>query len=169
MNTKIYTDLLSKPQHIDKEAMDQLALVIEKYPYFQSARALQLKALKDQNSFLYNDALKVTAAYTTDRDILFEFITSETFSQNEISQLIQQHDPAVNELKVISEDVSEQTAIELDNLFKAEMKKAEAILNPDLFERKFESVEKLAQVFFRKRREEVLLILKKIKQRKHSN
>ncbi len=144
MNTKTYTDLLSKPQRLDKEAMEQLDTVIKKYPYFQSARALQLKALKSQNSFLYNDALKVTAAYTTDRDILFEFITSETFAQNEISQLIQQHDSSVNEIEVVSENISEQTAIELDNQMKAEMKKAEAILNPDLFERKQESVEKLA-------------------------
>ena len=144
LNTKNYTDLLSKPQNIDKEAMDQLAVIIEKYPYFQSARALQLKALKAQNSFLYNDALKTTAAYTTDRDILFEFITSETFSQNEISQIIQQHDPEIHDIEVVSENVSEQTAIELDNQMKAEIKKAEAILNPDLFERKFGSVEKLA-------------------------
>ncbi len=144
LNTKTYTDLLSKPQHIDKEAMDQLDIVIKKYPYFQSARALQLKALKNQNSFLYNDALKVSAAYTTDRDILFEFITSKTFAQNEISQIIQQHDPSLNDIEVVSENVSEQTAIELDNQMKAEMKKAEAILNPDLFERKFGSVEKLA-------------------------
>jgi len=145
LNTKNYTDLLSKPQHLDKEAMEQLDMVIEKYPYFQSARALQLKALKNQNSFLYNDALKTTAAYTTDRDILFEFITSETFTQNEISQLIQQHDPTVNEIEVVSENISEQTAIELDNQIKAEMKKAEAILNPDLFERKHGSVEQLAR------------------------
>ncbi len=144
LNTKNYTDLLSKPQHLDKEAMEQLDMVIKKYPYFQSARALQLKALKSQNSFLYNDALKVTAAYTTDRDILFEFITSETFAQNEISQLIQQHDSSVNEIEVVSENISEQTAIELDNQMKAEMKKAEAILNPDLFERKQGSVEQLA-------------------------
>ncbi|RFN59671.1 hypothetical protein [Marixanthomonas ophiurae] len=144
MNTKNYTDLLSKPQHLDKEAMEQLDMVIKKYPYFQSARALQLKALKSQNSFLYNDALKVTAAYTTNRDILFEFITSETFAQNEISQLIQQHDSSVSEIDVVSENISEQTAIELDNQMKAEMKKAEAILNPDLFERKQGSVEQLA-------------------------
>ncbi|PVW17202.1 hypothetical protein [Marixanthomonas spongiae] len=146
MNTETYTDLLSKPQQLNKEAMEQLEVVISKFPYFQSARALQLKALKNQSSFLYNDALKVTAAYTTNRDILFEFITSETFAQNEISQLIQQHDPAVNEIEVVSEDVSKQTATELDNQMKAELKKAEAILNPDLFERKYHSVEKLAGI-----------------------
>ena len=81
MNTETYTSLLAHPQKIGKDELSLLSSVIEKYPYFQSARALQLKALKNDTSFLYNDALKLTAAYTTDRDILFEYITSESFVQ----------------------------------------------------------------------------------------
>ncbi|SDE37100.1 hypothetical protein SAMN05421855_101303 [Ulvibacter litoralis] len=116
--------------------MASLDTVIENYPYFQSARALQLKGLKNQSSFLYNDALKTTAAYTTDRDILFEYITSEKFIQNDISKAIVQHDISFNDIEVISENVSESISIEIDNQLKAELKKAEAVLNPDLFERK---------------------------------
>lgn len=52
---------------------------MEEFPYFQSARALHLKGLYNQNSFKYNSELKVTAAHTTDRSVLFEFITSENF------------------------------------------------------------------------------------------
>ena len=33
-----------------------------------------------QNSFKYNNELKVTAAYTTDRAILFDFITAPRFN-----------------------------------------------------------------------------------------
>ncbi|OAB79784.1 hypothetical protein [Cochleicola gelatinilyticus] len=145
MNKDQYTYLLAHPQHLSKTHQQALAEVIEKYPYVQSARALQLKSLKDQNSFLYNDALKVTAAYTTDRDILFEYITSESFVQNEISQQILQHDEAVNTLEVISENVSEQVSIEIDNSLKAELKKAEAILNPELFQRKKEAVSEMTE------------------------
>ena len=54
--------------------------VLEDFPYFQSARALRLKGLYNQNSFKYNYALKVTAAHTTDRTVLFDFITSDTFT-----------------------------------------------------------------------------------------
>jgi hypothetical protein len=36
--------------------------------------------LYNQNSFKYNNALKVTAAHTTDRTVLFDFITSDTFT-----------------------------------------------------------------------------------------
>ena len=60
---------------------------------------------------MYNDALKVTAAYTTERDILFEYITSESFIQNEISQAILQHDAAINEIEIISEDISESVSL----------------------------------------------------------
>jgi tetratricopeptide (TPR) repeat protein len=38
-----------------------------------------LKGLFNQNSFKYNYALKVTAAHTTDRTVLFDFISSDTF------------------------------------------------------------------------------------------
>jgi len=142
MNTETFTYLLANPQKISAEEQNKLAVVLEKYPYFQSARALQLKGLKNDNSFLYNDALKLTAAYTTDRNILFEYITSESFIQNEISEVIQQHDTSASEIDVISEDVTEQVSREIDTQIKAEIKKAEAILNPKLFERKVKSVEK---------------------------
>ena len=85
MNKKTYTYLLANPQEITPEHQKAMDLVLNKYPYFQSARALQLKGFKNSNSFLYNDALKQTAAFTTDRNILFEYITSEHFIQNEIS------------------------------------------------------------------------------------
>jgi len=143
VNIKNFTYLLFNPQNISVEAQKNLAKVIKDYPYFQSARALQLKGLKNDNSYLYNDALKLTAAYTTDRNILFDYITSESFAQNEISEIIQQHDESINEIEVSSKNLSEQLSIELDNQIKTELKKAEAILNPKLFERKIESVEKI--------------------------
>ena len=135
MNTKTYTYLLANPQKISQEHQDELSDLIEEYPYFQSARALQLKGLKNSNNYLYNDSLKLTAAYTADRNVLFEYITSDHFIQNEISELIQQHDESVIEIEVVSENISKQVSIEIDNQIK-ELKKAEAILNPDLFHRK---------------------------------
>ena len=136
MNTKTYTYLLANPQKISQEHQDELSDLIEEYPYFQSARALQLKGLKNSNNYLYNDSLKLTAVYTADRNILFEYITSDHFIQNEISELIQQHDESVIEIEVVSENISKQVSIEIDNQIKGELKKAEAILNPDLFHRK---------------------------------
>lgn len=143
MNISTFTYLLANPQKITSEDLTELDILVQKYPFFQSARAIQLKGLKNEDSFRYNDALKLAAAHTTDRDILFEYITSEKFIQNEISQTILQHDTSVMEIDVDSEDVSEKIRVEKNNEWKVEREKADAILNPNLFQRKIESVTNL--------------------------
>jgi hypothetical protein len=86
MNVTDYTFLINKPDTINSFYTDALDNILNEFPYFQSARALRLKGLFNQNSFKYNYALKVTAAHTTDRSILFDFITSEHFDtiQNDL-------------------------------------------------------------------------------------
>ncbi len=79
MNLTDYTYLINKPDAINERQSDALERIIEEFPYFQSARVLRLKHLYNQDSFKYNYALKVAAAYTTDRSVLFDFITSDNF------------------------------------------------------------------------------------------
>jgi tetratricopeptide (TPR) repeat protein len=79
MNVTDYTYLINKPDAINEKQTDALGKVLDDFPFFQSARALRLKGLFNQNSFRYNYALKVTASHTTDRTVLFDFITSDTF------------------------------------------------------------------------------------------
>jgi len=75
-----YISVLKKPDDIKNGNTFDFKSIIKEYPYFQSARALHLKYLKQKDSFKYNHQLKITAAYTADRTILFNFITSETFN-----------------------------------------------------------------------------------------
>ena len=145
MNKKTFTSLLAHPESISQKNLFGLSEIVEKYPFFQTARALHLKSLKKSNSLLYNDALKLTAAYTTDRNILFEYITSNFFIQNEISDTIQKQEDSYLKLEVTSEDISKQVSKEIDQQLKTELKKADAILNPDLFHRREKSVEKLTK------------------------
>ena len=79
MNTTDFTYLLNKPEAVNQKQSEALEKVLTEFPYFQSARALQLKGLYNQDSYKYNTALKSTAAHTTDRTVLFDFITSNTF------------------------------------------------------------------------------------------
>jgi tetratricopeptide (TPR) repeat protein len=79
MNVSSYNYLINKPEDINEAQTLELEKVLEEFPYFQSARALRLKGLYIQSSYKYNFALKVTAAHTTDRTVLFDFITSESF------------------------------------------------------------------------------------------
>ena len=145
MNKKTFISLLAHPESISQKNLFGLSDIVEKYPFFQTARALHLKSLKKSNSLLYNDALKLTAAYTADRNILFEYITSNFFIQNEISDTIQKQEDSYLKLEVTTEDISEQVSKEIDQQLKTELKKADAILNPDLFHRREKSVEKLTK------------------------
>lgn len=79
MNSTEFTFLLQNPENIDAKKTQALNEVISEFPYFQSARAIQLKGLNKTNSFKYNQTLKKTAAYTIDRKVLFDFITSPIF------------------------------------------------------------------------------------------
>jgi hypothetical protein len=77
MNLIEFNKILIQPSLIKKDQIDGLNTIIEEYPYFHVAHFLHLKALKTRHSFKYNDYLKKTAAYTTDRSVLFDSITSD--------------------------------------------------------------------------------------------
>ena len=80
MNSTEYTYLLNNPSAVSEKHSKALETVVESFPYFQSARALYLKGLYNQDSYKYNFVLKQTAAHTSDRNVLFDFITSDEFT-----------------------------------------------------------------------------------------
>jgi len=92
-----FIEILNNKKEVDHKSTLDLKAVIDKYPYFQAARALYLKGLKNQDSFKYNKELKNTAAYTTDRTILFEYITSNDFSKKEIIKELDSIQPNIEE------------------------------------------------------------------------
>ena len=79
LNQSEFIYKLNHPENVSEIDIVSLEEIIDTFPYFQSARALYLKSLHTQRSYLYNNELKKTAAYTTDRDVLFDFIISEDF------------------------------------------------------------------------------------------
>lgn len=76
MKSSTFIQIAKGKTDIQQIETTELKSVIEEFPYFQAARALYLKGLKNQDSFKYNNELKLTAAYTTDRTVLFNYITS---------------------------------------------------------------------------------------------
>ena len=137
MELKDFTNILQHPQEITIEHTSALRSIISKYPYFQPARALYLKGLKNKESFKYNPELKVTAAYTTDRSILFDFITSEIFNQNEISQMIKQNSESLKQIIVNdADDISVNKSVTIDDALKQHIKDTEGVLDPYVFEEK---------------------------------
>ena len=84
MNKNQYIKILQNPVEVKKEQIGFINSLIKDFPYFQSSRAIYLKVLKNSGNFKYNEELKLTAAYTSDRSILFDFITSNEFQQEKI-------------------------------------------------------------------------------------
>lgn len=106
LNTKDYTYLLNKPYSLNERQTAELETLLSEFPFLQSARAIYLKGLYNQNSFRYNTELKKTAAYTTDRSILFDFITSEQFQTIEKEVFVQQ-EIAVQSISVKDSEILE--------------------------------------------------------------
>ena len=79
MNTHDYINLLNNSKAITDKQTLILETIVQEFPFYQSARALYLKGLYNQESFRYNYELKKTAAHTTDRSVLFDFVTSDDF------------------------------------------------------------------------------------------
>ncbi len=136
LNSHDFTSLLQHPQGINAQKTDALASVIKTYPYFQAAKALHLKGLRQQESSVYNKHLKITAAYTTDRSILFDFITSDVFIQNEISKAIKQNSAHLNDIDVTVSDISVNKKQTIDDTLKQHIKDTTGVLDPELFQPK---------------------------------
>ncbi len=112
MNVSEYTYLLQHPDAVLEKQTEGLEKIVQEFPYFQSARALYLKGLYNQNSFKYNYALKIAAAHTTDRSVLFDFITSDTFTTVQKTATVTR--PAeILEINVASEAVDDAPKLEV--------------------------------------------------------
>jgi len=99
MNLTEYLTLINNPNAINDKQTSSLEKIVEEFPYFQSARALRLKGLYNEESFRYNYELKNTAAHTTDRTVLFDFIISDTFTRID-KNLYEQKLAEINEIVV---------------------------------------------------------------------
>jgi tetratricopeptide (TPR) repeat protein len=74
MNTQQLLTFLHTPENLGKDAGALLDRLTREFPYFQTAQLLYVKSLHNDNSFLYNNQLKLAAAYATDRKVLYELI-----------------------------------------------------------------------------------------------
>ncbi|MBC9795914.1 hypothetical protein IBL28_08050 [Sinomicrobium sp. FJxs] len=133
MKISNYTYLLQHPENIRLGETSSLEQLIEEYPYFQSARALYLKGLKNLNSFKYNGALKKTAAHTTDRTILFDLITAAEFSQNRTASVIAGHRVHVEDIEVNAQEISIEDEKLVEQTYIGSEQEAETILDPSTF------------------------------------
>jgi len=81
METRII-DLIKNPETLRVEDLNLLETEIEKFPYMQSLRAIYLLGVHRFYNEHFPKELAKTAAYTTDKRILYNFINQEKEQEN---------------------------------------------------------------------------------------
>ena len=94
MNARVL-ELIKNPDLFQAQDLDILNSEIKKHPYIQNIRALQLYGIHKLNPEEYQNALSTTAAYTTDKKILYQFINKNS----ELEKKPQTDVPELNEEK----------------------------------------------------------------------
>ncbi|MEN3324921.1 hypothetical protein VP395_14370 [Mariniflexile soesokkakense] len=168
MNNTDFTYILQHPQSITHQQTEAVKSIIDEFPYFQSARALYLKGLKNESSFKYNQELKTTAAYTADRSILFDFITSDVFVQNEISEFIKQNTAHLKDIEIDIEDISVNKSVKIDDALKQQIIATIGVLDPSLFKPKEEQTQKTTD-FILDESESIEIVYKKTETQESSD
>lgn len=82
MQSSQFIKHIRNPHNIHKEDLFGLNNLCQEYPYCASLHKLRLKALKQAGSEKYNNELKMTAAISGNRTLLFEYITQNSISSH---------------------------------------------------------------------------------------
>lgn len=69
-----FIQLIKKPHHIASSQMMELEVLINEYPFFESAHLLYTKGLHEQNAINYSKQLRKTAIVANSRAVLYELI-----------------------------------------------------------------------------------------------
>lgn len=92
MNPRVL-ELIKNPKNIQSEDLGLLKEEIHAFPYIQNIRALHLYGVHLYEKENYQKELSITAAYTTDKKILYQLINGKI--QQEIKQEISEDKPSV--------------------------------------------------------------------------
>lgn len=134
MNAQQIIAWMKEPGNLGKDASAQLDALTQTFPYFQTAHLLYIKSLHNENSFLYNNQLKVTAAYVTNRRVLYELITRKVTSDK---GQVTSENVDVKEKENVREEIKEVVAKEEVKEIVQELPKE--IIQPEFPKKRFVS------------------------------
>lgn len=92
MNPRVL-ELIKNPKNIQSEDLGLLKEEIHAFPYIQNIRALHLYGVHLYEKENYQKELSITAAYTTDKKILYQLINGKI--QQELQQEVNESKPSV--------------------------------------------------------------------------
>ncbi|MFL5765583.1 MAG: hypothetical protein ACJ77K_16680 [Bacteroidia bacterium] len=113
MNKAQFISYVETPERMSGTDSALLSNLLRDFPYFQTAHLLYAKSLHNQGSIQYNNQLRITAAYASDRKVLHRLITKTMESEaiREIPEIV----AAIEEKKIekaveamVKEEVAER-------------------------------------------------------------
>ncbi|MBI4648579.1 MAG: hypothetical protein HY738_18840 [Bacteroidia bacterium] len=93
MNREQFIEYLNHPEMLDNTSISEITSLLAEYPYFQTAHLLLAKGFHNQGDIKYDQQIKLTAAYITDRKVLYHLINSESQDVTKKSQIISEQIP----------------------------------------------------------------------------
>jgi hypothetical protein len=110
MNARIL-ELIKNPTIIQNQDLDLLNSEINTHPYLQNIRALHLIGTKQFDPENYQKELSVTAAYTTDKKILYQLINKKTEPVSTANTLVTSSSPSILEKAEVQRPSFEEVPI----------------------------------------------------------
>ncbi|MCG2794024.1 MAG: hypothetical protein L6262_10815 [Weeksellaceae bacterium] len=126
MNIRVL-ELLKNPKVLTESDLKVLESEAGRMPYAQSVRALYLYGISLYKTENYKENLSKTAAYTTDKKILYQFINSQKNSAKEI--LSSQQTEQLDENQILNEKTAGENLIEKAEDQSQSMAEASVVLN----------------------------------------
>lgn len=85
--------------------------VIKQFPFFQTAHLLYAKSLHNTQSINYNNQLKTTAAYASDRKVLYQLITNKKQEIQEAAAIVITEKPSTETIakELVKEEIAQKT------------------------------------------------------------
>ena len=99
--------LINHPELMNKETLYELRNLVALYPYYQTARILMLKNMYLLHDSAFDEELRRTALYMTDRSMLFQLVESAHY------QFAPQNESSAD--KVAANDNDDRTISIIDN------------------------------------------------------
>ena len=82
INKNKFSQLIIKPKNISIEETFAVKNIVKEYPYFQTARIIELIGLKKHNSIRFSKVLENCSLFSTERGVLRDIIEFNKFSSS---------------------------------------------------------------------------------------
>ena len=107
MNKKNFIKILQQPENLTDKELNFIREINIEYPFFQASKVIELKYLKKVKDIKFKKHLRIAAAFTKNREVLFDFINDIQnqnekiyFNKNEIKKVLNESPTVEKDQKI---------------------------------------------------------------------